>query len=104
MEKNFTLMKTLTAFRDLLFPRSRKNCRTVNNNQTSTAGCGTGKVNNLLICVNDAKQPDASFLFFNKSTIDDQESKLDSPQSKDNEQKLNGKEDSDSYRGKKVND
>src|SRR4030095_12452983 len=106
MEKKFTLMKTLTAFLVLLFPRSKKNSRAVNNDQTSTAGCGTGTtVNNHLIHTNDPDKP-GSFLFFNESAIDGQsnwtplEQSIDNiPQPADNEQKLKSKEEL-----KKVND
>src|SRR6185295_2012128 len=100
MEKNFTLMKTLTAFLDLLFP-SRKNARAVNNAQTSTTGgCRTTTtVNDHLIYVNDAKQADASFLFFNQSIVDGQQSIDNGQQAIDTQQKLKTKEEL-----KKVND
>jgi hypothetical protein len=93
MEKNFTLMKTLTAVCSLVFPRSRKNSRTVTNGQTSLAGCGINTtVNNHLNYTNDAKQSDASFLFFEQAVINDQHSTVDAPRSIDNDQKLKSKE------------
>jgi len=100
MEKKFTLMKTLTAFLELLLPRSTKNSHAVTNHPTSTAtGCGTGTVNDHLIYVNDAKQPDASFLFFEQAVINDQQSTVDSPRSIEDDKKIKSKEEL-----KKVND
>ena len=99
MEKKFTLMKTLTAVRYLVFPRIKKNPRAVNQDQTSTTGCGTGTVNDHLIYVNDAKQPDASFLFFEQAVINDQQSTVDSPRSIEDDKKIKSKEEL-----KKVND
>ena len=97
MEKKFTLMKTLTAFLDLLFPR-RKNSRTVNNNQASTTGgCGTA-VHDHFKYVNDAKQVDASFLFFEQA-VDDQQSIDHGQPSIEKDQKLRSKEEL-----KKIND
>ena len=100
MEKNYTLMKTLTAFLDLLFPR-RKNSRAVNNEHVSTTGgCGNGTtVNNKFIYVNDAKQANASFLFFEQAVINDQQSTVDSPRSIEDDKKIKSKEEL-----KKVND
>src|SRR6185295_10226281 len=86
MEKKFTLMKTLTAFRNLLFSRSKKSCRAVNNDITSVAGCGiTTTIHNHLKYTND---PDTSgsFLFF-EQTADSQESAVGSLPSTDNDQK-----------------
>ena len=105
MEKNFTLMKTLTAFLDLLFPR-RKNFRAVNNDQTfTTGGCGTGTtVRDHLKYMNDARQADASFLFFEQAVIDGQPSTVDSPRAIEDDKKFKSKDDPDSYREKKVND
>jgi len=99
MEKKFTLMKTLTAFLDLLFSR-RKNPFAVNNLQTSTkGGYGTGtKVNSEFIYVNDAKQADASFLFFEQASISDQGSTIDAPIAASDERQSKNKEES-----KKVN-
>jgi len=110
MEKKFTLMKTLTAFLDLLFPR-RKNSRTLNNNQASTTGgCGTA-VHDHFKYVNDAKQADASFLFFEQALIYGQQSTVDSLQSIEDDKKIKSKEAPDNYlstgrhdREKKVND
>src|SRR6185436_4934475 len=99
MEKKFTLMKTLTAVRYLVFPRIKKNPRAVNQDQTSTTGCGTGTVNDHLIYGNDAKQPDASFLFFEQAVINDQQSTVDSPRSIEDDKKIKSKEEL-----KKVND
>jgi len=99
MEKKFTLMKTLTAVRYLVFPRIKKNPRAVNQDQASTTGCGTGTVNDHLIYVNDAKQPDASFLFFEQAVINDQQSTVDSPRSIEDDKKIKSKEEL-----KKVND
>src|SRR6476620_10050434 len=94
MEKKFTLMKTLTAVRYLVFPRIKKNTRAVNQDQASTTGCGTGTVNDHLIYVNDAKQPDASFLFFEQTGINDQ-----AGESIEDNKKIKSKEEL-----KKVND
>ena len=94
MEKKFTLMKTLTAVRYLVFPRIKKNTRAVNQDQASTTGCGTGTVNDHLIYVNDAKQPDASFLFFEQTVINDQ-----AGESIEDNKKIKSKEEL-----KKVND
>src|SRR5436189_6298391 len=94
MEKKFTLMKTLTAVRYLVFPRIKKNSRAVNDDQTSTTGCGTGTVNDHLIYVNAAKQPDASFLFFEQTVINDQ-----AGESIEDNKKIKSKEEL-----KKVND
>ena len=93
-------MKTLTAFLDLLFPR-RKNSRAVNNEHVSTTGgCGNGTtVNNKFIYVNDAKQANASFLFFEQAVINDQQSTVDSPRSIEDDKKIKSKEEL-----KKVND
>jgi hypothetical protein len=99
MEKNYTLMKTLTAFLNLLFPH-RKNSRAVNNEHVSaTVGCSTGTtVNNQFIYVND---PDlsGSFLFFEQAVINGQRSTVDSPQSMEDDKKIKSKEEL-----KKVND
>jgi hypothetical protein len=102
--EKYTLMKTLTAFLDLLFPR-RKNSRAVNNDQPSTAGgCGTGTVTNHLIYVNDPDRS-GSFLFFEQAVINGQQStpdsyRVDSPQSIEDDKKIK----SDSSREKKIND
>jgi len=99
MEKNYTLMKTLTAaFFDLLFSR-RKNSRIVNNDRTSTTGgCGNGTtVHDHIKYMNDLDKP-GSFLFF-EQTVGGQGSAVDSPQSINNEQKIKNKEEL-----KKVND
>ena len=73
MEKNFTLMKTLSAFCNLLFLRSRKKkIYAVNNDGTSLTGCCTvTTVNQKSNHTNDAKQHDASFLFYDQSAIND---------------------------------
>jgi hypothetical protein len=100
MEKNFTLMKTLTAaFLDLLFPR-RKNSHRVNNGHVSTTGgCGTKTtVNNEFIYVNDPDRS-GSFLLFEQAVIIDQPSTMDAPQSTNDDQKLKSKEES-----KRIND
>jgi hypothetical protein len=102
MEKKFTLMKTLTAFLDLLFPRRRKNSRAINSTQTSTTGgCGTTPVNNRSMYMND---PDTSgsFLFFNQA-LDGQQSTDNGQQAIDKDEQLKSKEDPESYRGK-IND
>jgi hypothetical protein len=104
MEKKFTLMKTLTAFLDLLFPH-RKNSRAVNNGYASTTGgCGTTTtVNNHFIYMNDPDKS-GSFLFFYDVAIDGQQSTGNGQEVIDNNDKSKSKEDSDSYREKKVND
>jgi len=100
MEKKFTLMKTLTAFLDLLFPR-RKNSRAVNNNQASTTGgCGTA-VHDHFKYVNDAKQVDASFLFFEQA-VDDQQSIDHGQPSIEKDQKLKSKEELKKIFGKNT--
>ena len=105
MEKNFTLMKTLTAFLNLLLFRSKKNSRPVNNDQASTTESGTGTtVTNHLKYSNDAKQCDASFLFFNESTVDGQQSEVDRPQSMDNDQKLKRNDSGSNSESKEIND
>jgi hypothetical protein len=98
MEKKFTLMKTLTAFFHLLFPASRKNSRAVNNDQTTDKRCSTATtVEDQSKDMNDAKQYDASFLFFNEPAIDGQRSTGDSQQSINSDQKLHDKEESKTY-------
>jgi hypothetical protein len=94
MEKIFTLMKTLTAaFRDLLFPRRKRNSRIVNNeNVSTTGGYGTGTtVNNKFRYMNDPDMS-GSFLFFEQAVIDGQ-------QSIEDDKKIKSKEEL-----KKVND
>jgi len=101
MEKNFTLMKTLTAFFKRLLFRRRENSRPVNNDQTSTTGCSSGTtVTNYSKHTNDAKQADASFLFFDKPTVDDERS----PQSMDNDQKSKSNYPGSYRESKKIND
>src|SRR5689334_21346580 len=100
MEKKFTLMKTLTAalsaLRDLLSSRSKRNFPTVNNFHTSTTGGCETTVQDHLIYANDPGKS-GSFLFFNQA--DGQQSAIDNQQSVDNDQKLKSKEES-----KKIND
>src|SRR5689334_4722844 len=107
MEKKFTLMKTLTAalsaLRDLLFSRSKRNFHTVNNFQTSTTGGCETTVQDHFIYANDPGKS-GSFLFFNQAGISDQSSIDNGQQATDNDQKLQGKEDPDSHRGNKIND
>src|SRR5436190_13299654 len=99
MEKNYTLMKTLTAFLDLLFPR-RKNSRAVNNEPVSTTvGCGTGTtVNNKFIYVNDPDRS-GSFLFFEQAVMNGQQSQNTAPETMNEEQKVKHREEL-----KRVND
>jgi hypothetical protein len=93
MEKKFTLMKTLTAFFHLLFPASRKNSRAVNNDQTTDKRCSTATtVEDQSKDMNDAKQYDASFLFFEKTAIVDKPSTTDTPATISDEQKLGNTE------------
>ena len=100
MEKNFTLMKTLTAFLHLLFPASRKNARAVHKDQPSGKRCSTATaVENKSTDMNDAKHDDASFLFFEKTAIVDQPSTTDNPATISDEQKLKNTEEL-----RKVND
>lgn len=94
MEKKFTLMKTLTAFRNLLFGRSKKNCRTVTNDQTPVVGCGTNTTVDSHLKYSNDPGKSGSFLFFEQANS--QESGVDIPQSIKNEK---NKEES-----KKAND
>ena len=94
MEKNFTLMKTLSAFCNLLFLRSRKKkIYAVNNDGMSLRGCCTvTTVNQKSNHTNDAKQHDASFSFYDQSTINDKIS-TGSSSSTTKDQKLKSNED-----------
>src|SRR3954470_17533729 len=98
MEKNFTLMKTLTAaFLDLLFS-SRKNSRIVINTPVSTTGGWGTTVHDHLKYMNDPDMS-GSFLFFEQAVTDSQQSTVDSPRSIEDDSKIKSKEEL-----KKVND
>ena len=94
MEKNFTLMKTLSAFCNLLFFYSRKKkVSALNNGGAPLTGCCTvTTVNHKSNHTNDAKQHDASFLFYDQSTINDKIS-TGSSSSTTKDQKLKSNED-----------
>jgi len=95
MEKKFTLMKTLTAFCNLLC--GRKNACAVGNDATLVSvGCTTKTVNSESNNIDDAKQI-ASFLFYDQSTINDQTPSGDDSSSI-NDQKIKDNEDHDSHR------
>ena len=95
MEKKFTLMKTLTAFCNLLC--GRKNACAVGNDVTLVSvGCTTKTVNSESNNIDDAKQI-ASFLFYDQSTINDQTPSGDDSSSI-NDQKIKDNEDHDSHR------
>jgi len=101
MEKKFTLMKTLTAFCNLLC--GKKNACAVSNDATLvSAGCATTTVNNESNKIDDAKQ-NASFLFYDQSTINDQTPTGDDSSSK-NDQKIKENEDHDNDRERDTND
>ena len=95
MEKKFTLMKTLTAFCNLLC--GRKNACAVGNDVTLVSvGCTTKTVNNES---NNIDDPDrlGSFLFYDQSTINDEAPSGDDSSSI-NDQKIKDNEDHDSHR------
>jgi len=101
MEKKFTLMKTLTAFCNLLC--GKKNTCAVNNVAAGVlAGCTTTTVNNESNNIDDAKQI-ASFLFYDQSTINDQTPTGDDLSSI-NDQKIKDNEDRDNDRERGTND
>ena len=100
MEKKFTLMKTLTAFCNLLC--GKKNACAVNNVVTGvSAGCTTTTVNNESNNIDDPDKS-GSFLFYNQSAIDDQTAGgNDSPITGDQKLKNN---DADNHSKRSEND
>ena len=101
MEKKFTLMKTLTAFCNLLC--GRKNACAVGNDATLvSAGCTTTTVNNES---NNMDDPDrsGSFLFYEQSAINDQTAMGDDSSSP-NDQKLKDNEGHDSQQKRAKSD
>jgi hypothetical protein len=86
MEKKFTLMKTLSAFFNLLC--GKKNACAVNNDATGgSVDCPLTRVNNQS---NNMDDPDksGSFLFYNQSAIDDQTAAVNDSSSIAGDQKL----------------
>ena len=100
MEKKFTLMKTLTAFCNLLC--GKKNACAVNNVVTGVSvGCATTTVNNESHNMDDPDKS-GSFLFYNQSAIDDQTAGgNDSPITGDQKLKNN---DADNHSKRSEND
>jgi hypothetical protein len=90
MEKISTLLKTLTAFRELLFTRgSNKNVRIINNKQTSVTGCcAVTAITHKSFYRDDAKQ-DASFLFFEQAPHSEEDKKVKAKEDTDNTKKTN---------------
>src|SRR5678816_3885792 len=101
MEKKFTLMKTLTAFCNLLC--GRKNACAVGNDATLvSAGCTTTTVNNESNNMDDPDRP-GSFLFYEQSAINDQTAMGDDSSSP-NDQKLKDNEGHDSQQKRAKSD
>ena len=101
MEKNFTLMKTLTAFFNLLC--GKKNVCALNNDATgASVDCPLTRVNNQSNNIDDPDKS-GSFLFYNQSAIDDQTAGANDSSPITGDQKLKNN-DADNHSKRSMND